>query len=317
MQEYLIPTVQDAAAVFFSMTGKHLLSIKRMATGEQNFVYSVKTSLEEYILRMTRPDLINKFHAAVVWQNLLLPLGVPLAEFIKIDLEAKFSPYPVLLMKRLPGDDLINIYSQLTDLNKKNLAKEIIKIQALCCDLPAGPGYGILNSYDDFSGEKSWYEFLSKKLTLFENSLVKQTIFSPNFAREVICIAQDMKDNFNRVNPTPFLWDASERNVIVFNGKISGIVDVDELCFGDPLLVIALTSVCLELEEHDTIYTGYWAAFLQLSELSQQRLNFYKLFYTLAFMHKHSKQTNNHKKVIFNTQILLNSYHTYLDQINK
>jgi hypothetical protein len=45
---------------------------------------------------------------------------------------------------------------------------------------------------------------------------------------------------------------------MVHNGKISGIIDVDELCFGDPLLVIALTSTFLKLEGYDSVYTDYW-----------------------------------------------------------
>jgi aminoglycoside phosphotransferase (APT) family kinase protein len=64
-----------------------------------------------------------------------------------------------------------------------------------------------------------------------------------------------MVDYLKAIPATPFLWDASERNVLVHNGKITGIVDVDELCFGDPSFVIALTSTALELEEQDTVYT--------------------------------------------------------------
>ncbi|WP_298626356.1 phosphotransferase [uncultured Legionella sp.] len=100
------------------------------------------------------------------------------------------------------------------------------------------------------------------------------------------------------------MWDASERNVIIHQGTISGIVDVDDICFGDPLLVIALTAIALETEGHDTLYTDYWAAGLQLDAEAQQRLDFYRLFYIIVFMRKQDMKTSNAKKVAFDSRRL-------------
>jgi hypothetical protein len=91
-------------------------------------------------------------------------------------------------------------------------------------------------------------------------------------------------------------------------GKITGIVDVDNMCFGDPLLVIALTSVSLAVEGFDTKYTDYWAKLLNLNYQEKYRLTFYQLFYVTAFMSKQGLQTTNSKKVIFNTKILHQLY---------
>ena len=137
------PNEQVASSVVQSMMGELVLSSTRMVTGDQNFVYAVKTSAAEYILRMTDVSHKYKFQAAIAWQKMLLPLGVPLAEFIKSDLDTKYSPYPALLMMRLPGNDLINVYPYLTNADKENLANEMVKIQSLCVNLPQGPGYGI------------------------------------------------------------------------------------------------------------------------------------------------------------------------------
>lgn len=274
----LIPNEQITSSVVRAMTGEQVMSATRMVTGDQNFVYAVKTTAAEYVLRMTDINHKHKFHAAIAWQKMLLPLGVPLAEFIKSDLECKYSPYPALLMMRLPGDDLINVYPHLTDADKKSLAIEMINIQALCNGLYEGRGYGILDSYDDISTEKTWYAFLSKRLELYKEHITNTAVFNPQLATQVLNVAKDMEVSFRIIRPRPFLWDASERNVLVHNGKIAGIVDVDELCFGDPLFVIALTSTCLELEGLDTIYTDYWAEALHLDTSAQARLDFYKLF---------------------------------------
>lgn len=303
--EDLIPNEKIAASVVLEMTGEQVLSATRLATGDQNFVFSAKTTSAEYVIRMTDINHQFKFQCAITWQKMLLPLGVPLAEFIKYDLDGKYSPFPSLLMMRLPGDDLINIYPYLTDVDKKNLANEMVSIQALCTKLPEGPAYGILDSYDVVSSGNTWYEFLLNRLECYKDIITQLAVFNPDMATQVMHIAKGMQENLDQVRPTAFLWDASERNVIINHGKISGIVDVDELCFGDPLFVIALTSICLELEGLDTLYTDYWAEALHLDQSAQARLNFYRLFYTIAFMRKHLMQTNNSKKTIFDTERLM------------
>src|SRR6478672_5204164 len=99
----LYPTEEIASSVVFSMTGENVLYLKRMITGDQHFVYEVKTEKSEYVIRMTDSSQKNKFISAIYWQEKLLPLGVPLATFIESDLDGKHSQFPALLMIRLPG----------------------------------------------------------------------------------------------------------------------------------------------------------------------------------------------------------------------
>ena len=303
-----LPNEQIAASVVSSMTDEAVKSVIRMATGDQNFVFGIKTTDDEYVIRMTDNEHKQKFIAAIYWQNKLLPLGVPLAEFIHTDLDGKYSSFPSLLMKRLPGDDLVNVYHDLTDSDKKNLASEIIKIQAFATSLPEGPGYGITDSYEHAHEFKTWHAFLMQRLHFFGEEVAKDNVFDPEKVSKVISIARNMEDDLKRIPATPFLWDASERNVMVHNGKITGIVDVDELCFGDPLFVIAMTSTCLQLEGLDTVYTDYWEEMLSLDDKANQCLAFYKLFYAVAFMRKHSIQTANSKKVMFDVELLNGIY---------
>lgn len=73
---------------------------------------------------MTDIERKNNFITAIYWQDILIPLGIPLARFINSDMNCDHSPFPSLLMKRLPGTDLCNIYSSLTTSDKRNLAEE-------------------------------------------------------------------------------------------------------------------------------------------------------------------------------------------------
>lgn len=302
------PSEAIAAAVVTAMTNEKVLSAIRMTTGDQYFVFDVKTINSEYVIRMTDVSHKKNFISAIYWQEKLIPLGIPLAKFIKSDLKGDYSQFPALLMKRLPGDDLCNVYSNLTDSDKKNLAKEIIEIQSKTKLLPDGSGYGISASYEQMPESNSWYDFLMDRLLLFKDIIRKNAVFDGNEVIKVISIAKDMKKELHLIPAKPFLWDASERNVIIYKGKITGIVDVDDVCFGDPLFVLGLTYVALENEGHDTLYADYWTEALQLDSKAQCRLEFYRLFYSVVFMRKHSMTTTNCQKVIFNVPRLQNIF---------
>jgi len=306
MSESHIPNEEIASNIVEAMTNEKALSSIRMTTGDQYFVFAVKTINSEYVIRMTDAHHKNKFNSAIYWQNKLLPLGIPLAKFIKTDLDEVYSQFPALLMPRLPGNDLINVYSNLTDIDKRNLAQEIVKIQNATTILPEGLSYGIMDNYDHISEDKSWYDFLLNRLQLFKELITKAAIFDVSLVSKVISITNDMEDNLRAIRSTPFLWDASERNVIVCNGKISGIVDVDDLCFGDPLFVLGLTYTALENEGYDTVYPDYWMRALNLDQKAKIRLEFYRLYYVVVFMRKHATTTTNCQKVIFNVQRLEN-----------
>ena len=115
----IFPNEKIATDVVAAMTNESVLSAVRLPTGDQHFVFAVKTLSSEYVLRMTTIQQKKCFISAIYWQEKLIPLGVPLARFIKSDLDGQYSAFPALLMKRLPGDDLCNVYSILTDSDKK------------------------------------------------------------------------------------------------------------------------------------------------------------------------------------------------------
>lgn len=317
MDTQLYPNEQLAASIVMSMTGEHVLSSTRFTTGDQHFVFAIKTENKEFVLRMTNAKNKSHFISAIYWQEKLIPLGIPLAKFIQSDLKNEFSPFPALLMKRLPGDDLCNVYSSLTNLEKENLAKEMVSIQNKIKALPNGLGFGMASNYENLSEFKSWYDFLMQRLKLLIASIKKSTIFDATAMLNVISIANELKEDFYNITATPFLWDASERNVLVYKGKISGIVDIDEICFGDPLFALGLTYSALKNEGHDTLYTDYWAENLNLDQKAKLRLEFYRLFYIVVFMRKHSMLSANNQRIIFDPDRLKDMFSQSLAQLKE
>jgi aminoglycoside phosphotransferase (APT) family kinase protein len=98
---------------------------------------------------------------------------------------------------------------------------------------------------------------------------------------------------FNDVEPVPFLDDTTTRNVIVDRGELSGIVDVDGLCYGDPLFVVALTRMALLSRDWPTDYAdGWFDALRTMGSATKRRLDLYTAIFGVNFLSELGQQFN-------------------------
>jgi hypothetical protein len=100
-----------------------------------------------------------------------------------------------------------------------------------------------------------------------------------------------LKNELDDIAATPFLHDTTTKNVIVTpQGRFSGIVDVDDLCFGDPRYPTALTLAPM------TAYggpVGYVSAWLRHAGQSEDRVfRLYTLLFLLDLMSEHGHSFN-------------------------
>lgn len=86
------------------------------------------------------------------------------------------------------------------------------------------------------------------------------------------------------VAPTPFLDDTTTKNVLIADGRLSGIVDVDYLCFGDRLLTVALTRMSLLSRAWDTAYIKAWCAALPPPAAPPAILDLYTAICGVSFL---------------------------------
>ena len=71
-------------------------------------------------------------------------------------------------------------------------------------------------------------------------------------------LAADHRARLEAVPPLPFLDDLTTKNVLVDGGRLSGVVDVDVVCFGDPLATLALTRASLAATGSSSDYVEAW-----------------------------------------------------------
>jgi Phosphotransferase enzyme family len=299
MEMKKLPDNSTALHVASSLLQEDVFNCERILTGNQNIVYSVDTKDDNYIVRMT--DDVKYPIAAQYWQKILIPLSIPICPFTHTDFENKHSEFFSVLMKKLPGKDLFHVYSNLSKTDKENIAYEIFHIQQKTDNLPLGKTFGHSCFYEE-DLHFSWTDFLNYNLVFFLEKIQQHKQVSTELIIPAFKLLKYI--DFSQVIPAPFLRDISERNVMIHDGHISGIIDVDDLGFGDKLLVIALTQIALEQDGHDTYYVDCWKQLLNLNENEIERYNYYLIYYILSFIKSAGLKTYNQQKMDFNVEKL-------------
>ena len=86
------------------------------------------------------------------------------------------------------------------------------------------------------------------------------------------------------------------------NGELSGIVDVDEICYGDPLFVIGLTNMALLSMQADTKYIDYWLDEIGATDEQRRAVMHYTLLFCVDFMGEQGMLFGNDNTILYNEE---------------
>lgn len=280
-----VPDKQQVARFVEIALGESVLSVDRFATGACHFVYDVTTETNQtVVVRIAKPANKEFLRGALYWHRLLKPKGVPLPNILFSDTEAATSPFPCMILERLPGEDLGIVYRQLSKDDKKVLAREVARIQRVAGALPSGKGYGFVRSYESDCFQTAWVDVLHGALARSRKRIEAIGAVDHRHVDQVAGKIAKYEDYFARVKPKCFLDDTTTKNVIVKDGKLSGIVDVDGVCFGDNLFPIALTQMSLLNAGLDLDYIDFWCEAAAVTQEQRDVLQFYTALFCVDFM---------------------------------
>lgn len=278
------PTEDDAVGIAGHVLGRPALRAWRFPTGTGNFVFDVTMSDgDRVVVRMAAADGVAGLKGAVYWSVTLRPLGIPLPSLLYADLDMREVPFPFLVLERFPGTDLGDVYLILSATEKRRLAAALVGHQRRVGELPMGRGYGYAVGYDGRFPHATWPEAIAASLDRSRRRIVANGFVDPAHVERVAEAMTPFVSDLARVPSTPFLHDITTKNVIVHEGRLSGIVDVDDLCFGDPLLTLALTRMALLARGWDTDYVDFWCEAAGIDKGSP-RLDLYTAIHAVGFL---------------------------------
>ncbi len=278
------PTEQDAAAIVHAVLGQPVVTTRRFPTGLCHYVYEVVTDSQQLVVRIARPDTHVFLAGGVYWSRLLRPMGLPLPTLVYADLEAKLVPFAFMLLERLPGTDLGHLYHTLTRDEKYAIASDIVRLQAQVSALPHRARFGYANSLREPPPYRTWIDVVHQSLDRSRQRIERAGIVDPGHVTRVRQHTAHFESYLAQVVPTAFLDDTTTKNVIVNYGRLSGVVDVDVVCYGDPLWTVGLTQMALLNQGADLDYITAWTELLHITDEQQAALQFYCAVFCVDFL---------------------------------
>lgn len=119
--------ITEACQLFDTVMNEKSSSIERCSTGIGNYVFIVSTHTAKYVLRCATE--INAYNNTVHWLSRLQTCDVPIPKVLDV---GRFENYEYLILSYTVGKDIGDIYIELTDGEKQQIAKEVMAIQKRC-----------------------------------------------------------------------------------------------------------------------------------------------------------------------------------------
>ncbi len=267
-------------------------SIQRFATGAAHYVFEVSSpELAPVVARLGQPYRAAGLAEGTRLMTQLRELGVPLP---KVLAEGSIDGFPYVLMQRLPGTDLGNFVTDLTDPQLQAIAEHVAAAQTAAAGSPTGNRYGYAATPESAQHAR-WSHEIDANFARSVQRLTAAALFDPAVLAPVGAAIERHRAELDAIPPTPFLHDTTTRNVIVTPwGKFAGIVDVDDLCFGDPRYAPALTLAALTSMGGPRHYVDYWMRAAGHSNDHLFRL--YVALFLLDLMSEHGHVFNGNER---------------------
>lgn len=180
------PTPEAAATIAQRALGVPVRTVARFPTGLAHYVFDVlMADGRRVVARLGQPEQAADFTSAGYWHQRLVPRGVPLPALLAVETDPREDGFPFMLMERLPGRDLSEVYPTLTDSQKRRLAQRIAAIQDRVGELPRGPGFGYAHSYEDPALHATWTDVLLASLERSRTRMWAAGLVPPGHADRV------------------------------------------------------------------------------------------------------------------------------------
>ncbi|GHA30507.1 hypothetical protein GCM10007989_27900 [Devosia pacifica] len=251
------PNESDAASAARDITGRTPASVRRFGTGSGHYVFEVLfEDSAPIVIRMGAPERRVALSEGVKLHSQLVAHGVPLPAIIGHAFEAD---WPFVAMERVAGTDLQYVLHALSYEQLRSIAAHVADAQTATARVGVSQRYGFSAS-GKAAPHTRWSDVVAASLSRSRRRLEANGVFEvETIVAPLESLLDALRVELDALPATPFLHDTTTRNVLIdAEGRFSGIVDVDDLCFGDPRYAPALTSAVIRAYGGPLSYIDAW-----------------------------------------------------------
>lgn len=250
------PDEAIAAAIVARAAGWVPVKVTRFPTGSGHYVFDAMAGDgARAVLRMGLVDQRDEMRAGLELQVALGEHGVPVPHILAADVD---DGLPWVLMQRLDGTDLGHVLAGLSEPQLVAIAHKVAHAQARAATFPNAGRYGYAAS-PQTAPHSNWTGVVRASIERSRQRIAAAGLFDTSIADQLIDRLARHETALDAIPATPFLHDTTTKNVIIAaDGTFSGIVDVDDFCFGDPRWAPALTKAALIAHGHSDFYAHAW-----------------------------------------------------------
>jgi aminoglycoside phosphotransferase len=286
-----IPTAEHAAKAAEIHLGWRPVEVRRFATGSAHYVFDLtgangQKAVARFGLAAYEPAL--REGAALLAR--VAALGVPVPALYAVD---RLDGLPFMLMERLGGTDLGHVIATLDDPQLQAIAGHVAAAQAAVAGYGSAGRYGY-SATPETALHAKWTGVLEAHMERSRQRMLKAGLFDPVIIAPVEAWLDRLRPALDRIPATPFLHDTTTKNVLIADGRFTGIVDVDDLCFGDPRYAPALTLAVLMMMGWPEQYAGYWMA--AAGHAADEAFRLYVALFLLDLMAEHGQVFNGNER---------------------
>lgn len=232
-----------AASIAEGVTRGGIAEVRHSPTRRYRHLYDVGlTDGRRVIVRIGLAEERAAITQTAFWTDQLRPLGVPVPEILARDLTSLF---PSLVTERLPGSRLGRALPRLTRPLRGALAGTLADQQTRVARYPGGGRFG-WSSDPDSLPHASWSACLTEVVATNAPWIRDAGLGDVAAMIDIRRRFEQAASALDAVIAMPFLPDPATASAVVRDdGQLSGFVDIDELCWGDPRFAIAATYVAL------------------------------------------------------------------------
>lgn len=248
-------------------------NIIRCAVGHGNYVYIVELADRKVVIRCSEET--GAYKDTVYWLEKLETIDIPVPRVLG---KGTFEGYEYLILTYFEGQDIGLVYTRLTDEEKREIAKTVVEIQNKVSALQ------LENIPADWTWKASYVEDRLNRAK--ERIVANGCYFEPEKVDRLMEVSKkpELAEYFASVKPIAYLDDISTKNLLIHEGRVTGVIDIDWMGEGDKLTFAAMTKMALMNMGCDTDYVTYLLDEMHLNEVEKKAFAFYTLLYCVDFM---------------------------------